>query len=182
MKNETVESIKKLTDAKTMVFENLSVLSVTAGTNGIQGGDSSKGGRTIIEFANLSASDMRISMDGKEIDSWDKIAIIFGGDSELENIIGGLKFALTMLEKKVARISQKDIQTDNFTSYLNELVEHYRATGSLKGMTDIRNKYGVTGITKEEFFELDLHQISGIDRMSAEKIYNYVKGKKKKRK
>lgn len=174
---ETIENIISKTNARTMIFENLSLLKLTVGTTGPRGGDSSKGGRTILQFENEGASDMRISLDGKEIDNWDRIAIIFGGDSELENLINALKYALHILENQTT-YSYKDKQEDNFCNYLNELMTHYANHGTLKGMTDIRNKYGVMGITKEQFFEFKLNLYSSIDKELSNEIYKFIKKKK----
>ena len=180
MKNESVETIEKMTNAKTMVFEDLCLLRVTVGTTGKKGGDSSHGCRTILKLQNDGCSDMRISLDGKAVDSWDQISIIFGGDCELDNLIGGLKFALQELsdEPNVQFYSHKDRQEVNFNKYLNELMQLYQNTGYLKGMTDIRNKYGVMGITKEEFFYYNLHRYGSIDRKLSSVIYQELKDKK----
>lgn len=179
---ETIENIISKTNARTMIFENLSLLKLTVGTTGPRGGDSSKGGRTILQFENEGASDMRISLDGKEIDHWDRISIVFGGDSELENLVASLKFALQVLDDSSQTLSYRERQEENFYNYLNELMAHYASKGTLKGMTDYRNKYGVVGITKEQFFEFKLHQYSSIDRKLSSEIYKYIKNQKNKKK
>lgn len=46
----------------------------------------------------------------------------------------------------------------NFYKYLCELVELYKTTKSLKGMSEIARKYGVKAITKEQFFQFKLNE------------------------
>lgn len=69
------------------------ILKVTAGTNGIQGGDSSHGGKTFIKFK-MTGGDMSISVNGKPFADTEDVVISFGGDWELIALVDALKFAV----------------------------------------------------------------------------------------
>lgn len=85
----------------TKTIENLNVLTVGAGTNCPCGGDSGYGGLTILLFENDASTDMRIELDGITYDNINKVQLIFGGDSECETVIQGLRFQLDQLEKQL---------------------------------------------------------------------------------
>ena len=64
---------------------------------------------------------------------------------------------------------------ERFALYINELCEHYRKRGSLKGMSDIRNKHHITGLTQQQFFECDLHHASGyVSREFCDRVYAFI--------
>jgi hypothetical protein len=56
-------------------------------------------------------------------------------------------------------ILERIINDTRFRDYIVELGELYRKNGTLKGMSKIREKYHVSGITKEQFFQFELHKI-----------------------
>ena len=68
------------------------ILKVTAGTNGIHGGDSGHGGKTFIKL-HMSGGDMNVSVNGKPFTEAEDVVISFGGDWELIALVDALKFA-----------------------------------------------------------------------------------------
>lgn len=72
------------------------ILKVTAGTNGIQGGDSGHGGKTFIKFK-ITGGDMSISVKDKPFIETTDVVISFGGDWELVALIDALKFAIASI-------------------------------------------------------------------------------------
>ena len=78
-------------------FGSFNTLGISVGTNGYQGGDSGHGGRTYICIQDLGCTDMDACVS-KSSDSGPKIEMIFGGDSELDSIIEGLRWAADKLE------------------------------------------------------------------------------------
>ena len=79
-------------------FGSFNTLGILVGTNGYQGGDSGHGGRTYICIQDLGCTDMDASVS-KFSDCSPKVEIIFGGDSELDSIIDGLRWAADKLEE-----------------------------------------------------------------------------------
>ena len=79
-------------------FGSFNTLGITVGTNGYQGGDSGHGGRTYICIQDLGSTDMDACVS-KSSDCAPKVEIIFGGDSELDSIIDGLRWAADKLEE-----------------------------------------------------------------------------------
>lgn len=73
------------------------VLKVTAGTNGIQGGDSGHGGKTFIKLQ-MTGGDMSVAVNGKPFDEAEDVVISFGGDWELVDLIDALKFAAESIQ------------------------------------------------------------------------------------
>lgn len=49
-----------------------------------------------------------------------------------------------------------------FNQYINALIRHYNVTGSLNGMSKIRDKHKCTGITKQQFYELRLNELDAV--------------------
>jgi hypothetical protein len=80
---------------KMQEFMTAACLEVEVGTTGRKGGDSGHGGRTYLRISNLRSADMRI--DARDGD----VAVVFGGDAELENLIDGLLFAAEVLRNSV---------------------------------------------------------------------------------
>jgi hypothetical protein len=81
----------------TIVSEN--VLTVQAGTNCPQGGDTGHGGRTFVSFINRGGTDIRVAINGGEFEDVDSIRIVFGGDSEHDTFVEALEFALSVIKK-----------------------------------------------------------------------------------
>ena len=107
----------------------------------------------------------------------ERVDIILGGDCELETFYEALKFALNVLSEHTAgtearTMSQRKVA---FYLYINELCEMYRKNGTLKGMSEIRDKHGITGVTKQQFFEAGLDHAKGfVDSEFTDKLYEYV--------
>ena len=79
-------------------FGSFNTLGITVGTNGYHGGDSGHGGRTYICIQDLGCTDMNASVS-KSSNSSPKVELILGGDSELDSIIEGLRWAADKLEE-----------------------------------------------------------------------------------
>jgi hypothetical protein len=84
---------RKITDAN--------ILSVEAGTNGYQGGDTGHGSRTYIRIQNEGGTDLgaRVLLDS--LGYVDGVEIVLGGDAELSTMIEALKFATKVLEEGI---------------------------------------------------------------------------------
>lgn len=162
-------------------------LSVEVGTTGYEGGDTGHGGRTYMRITDESCTDMRcrIRANGKEYAfdtacGVDQIEIIFGGDCEMETFFEAVQFATKVLSEHTSGVheyepSKLEIRQMTFASYLNDLCDHYRRTGSLKGMSDIQRKHHVTPVTQQQFFECDLHRATGyIQQDFCNEVYAYI--------
>ena len=79
---------------------SFNTLTVEAGTNCPQGGDSGHGGRTVFRLSN-GCGDMRISVDGRKIEGAERIEIILGGDSEAQTFVNALEFAADILRAQM---------------------------------------------------------------------------------
>lgn len=66
-----------------------------------------------------------------------------------------------------------------FRAYLQEVMELYRKTKSLRGQTDVAKKYGVSAITTEQFFSLRLNDTDYYEQQGgnlyADRIYEETK-------
>ena len=82
----------------TSEFGAFNTLGFTVGTNGYHGGDSGHGGRTYISIQDLGCTDMDASVS-RSSEYGPKVEIILGGDSELDSIIEGLRWAADKLEE-----------------------------------------------------------------------------------
>lgn len=174
------------------VFEkeitSCNVIKVSVGTTGIKGGDSGHGGRTLLVLEDLGCTDMRCKVSGyektfgckkteSEYEEAERIEIVFGGDSELDTFFDALKFALNVLGEHTAGTESRTMSQRKvaFYLYINELCEMYRKNGTLKGMSEIRDKHGITGVTKQQFFEAGLDHAKGfVDSEFTDKLYEYV--------
>ena len=79
-------------------FGTFNTLGVTVATNGNQGGDSGHGCRTYICFEDLSSTDIDAVVSyGQDINA--KVEIMLGGNSELDSMIGALRWAADKLEE-----------------------------------------------------------------------------------
>ena len=76
---------------------NANMLTIQAGTNCPQGGDSGHGGRTILRIVDDGATALSIKVDGEQEKDAREIEIILGGDTEAATFIEGLEFAVRVL-------------------------------------------------------------------------------------
>ena len=82
----------------TSEFGAFNTLGFTVGTNGYHGGDSGHGGRTYISIQDLGCTDMDANVS-RSSEYGPKVEMILGGDSELDSIIEGLRWAADKLEE-----------------------------------------------------------------------------------
>lgn len=166
------------------------MLEVEVGTTGAMGGDSGHGSRTYFRIHNIASTDMRCRVVGHtydfdgykdiEFDSAGTIELIFGGDSELDTFCEALRIGYEVLGKSAGIIEEYqpspiEMRQERFALYVNELCEHYRNSGSLKGMGEIRNKHHITGLTQQQFYECDLHKAKGyVSRDFCDKVYYFI--------
>lgn len=78
------------------------VLSVEAGTNGYQGGDSGHGSRTYFRITDCGSTDIHVNTHGFGGD--EGFEVFLGGDCELETIIRALKFITKVLEDQAKEV------------------------------------------------------------------------------
>ncbi len=76
------------------------ILSVEAGTNGYQGGDTGHGGRTYIRITDMGSTDIKAKVLTDRYDKTTGIEIALGGDAELSTMIEALKFITKVLEEE----------------------------------------------------------------------------------
>jgi len=74
------------------------ILEVSAGTNGLKGGDSSHGSRTYFRIEDDGGTAMNIRPIGKRSGYGQGVEVVLMGDTELETIIEALKFIVLVLE------------------------------------------------------------------------------------
>jgi hypothetical protein len=79
------------------------LLSVEAGTNGYQGGDTGHGSRTYIRIQDEGGTDIgaRVLLDS--LGYVDGVEIVLGGDAELSTMIEALKFVIQRFSRKAYR-------------------------------------------------------------------------------
>ena len=150
------------------------------------GGDSGHGGRTYFKVGSISSTDIRclIANEGHDtevsLSTPGSFTVILGGDSELDTFCEALRIGYEVLRREASpvediTVSNKELRQDRFQQYINDLCNLYRDTGSLKGMSEIRNKHHITGMTQQQFFECDLHHAKGyVDRTFCDKVYDFL--------
>ena len=74
------------------------ILSVEAGTNGYQGGDTGHGSRTYIRISDEGGTDIDANVIKDKFGDTIGIEIALGGDAELSTMIEALKFITRALE------------------------------------------------------------------------------------
>lgn len=74
------------------------ILSVEAGTNGYQGGDTGHGSRTYICISDQGDTDIDARVIKDKYGDTSGIEIVLGGDAELSTMIEALKFITMVLE------------------------------------------------------------------------------------
>ena len=75
------------------------ILSVEAGTNGYQGGDTGHGSRTYIRISDEGSTDLNARIIKDRYGDTTGIEIALGGDAELSTIIEAFKFITKVLEE-----------------------------------------------------------------------------------
>ena len=96
MKRRKLEDGTELT-TYTRDVVSANILKVEAGTNGFQGGDSGRGGRTYFRIEDNGCTDMTVRSYTDKYGS-SGFEVILGGDCELETMIRALKFITKVLE------------------------------------------------------------------------------------
>ena len=157
------------------------IIEVEVGTTGHMGGDTGHGGRTYLKIQNLSSTDMRPKAYSDDY-GHNHVEIVLGGDTELDTFYEALCFAAEVLGHETAgvdyyepQISHKEMQQTNFAMYINELCDYYRKNHTLSGKGKIREKYKVSDISVQQFFECDLHKAEGyVPQDFCNEVYAYV--------
>ena len=173
----TIDGIDVPTFKKEIISANM--LEVEVGTTGHQGGDSGHGGRTYFKVENLSSTDMTVEADGSSCGDG-KVEIMLGGDSELDTFCEALRIGYNVLKEHAFEIeeyvpSPLEMRQERFALYVNELCALYRRTGKLSGMSEIRNKYHITGLTQQQFYECGLSLASGyVNREFCDEVYAFI--------
>ena len=167
-------------------FDSCNIIEEEAGSTGYEGGDTGHGGRTYFRIKDLASTDMRcvVCNNGQlhEFDNVGQIELIFGGDCEMETFYEALCFGADVLSEHTSgisyyepQISHKEMQQINFAMYINELCEYYRKNHTLSGKGKIREKYKVSDISVQQFFECDLHKAEGyVPQDFCNRVYAYV--------
>ena len=75
------------------------ILSVEAGTNGYQGGDTGHGCRTYIRISDKCGTDISAKVVKNRFGDTSGIEIVLGGDAELSTVIEAFKFITKVLEE-----------------------------------------------------------------------------------
>lgn len=75
------------------------ILTVEAGTNGYQGGDTGHGSRTFIRISDEGGTDISAKVLTDRFGDTTGIEIALGGDAELSTIIEAFKFIIKVLEE-----------------------------------------------------------------------------------
>lgn len=171
----------------TTEFVSANCLEIQVGTTGKMGGDTGHGGRTYLRIKSTASSDLRsrVVANGEHYDfdracGTNQVEIILGGDTELDTFFDCMQYAADVLGQYTAGVmeyqpSRMEIRQMNFCEYINELCKLYRATGKLKGSSDIRDRHHVTGISQQQFFECDLHRATGyVGREFTDKLYESI--------
>lgn len=180
--------ILKIEDAEQLEITDACVMKVTAGTNGFKGGDSGHGSRTVVILEDEGSVDWGVIVDGVKHSDPRKVTISLGGDAELRTIIRALKFAANSLSKRAGFDEAKENAENRlamFNGYIQDLIRLFQDNGNLKGMSEVRSRWGCTGITKQDFFMLGLDKRpkgeTYMSRDYTDKVFDYITGKTSKR-
>ena len=167
------------------------IIEVEVGTTGPMGGDTGHGGRTYFKIGDIASTDMRCRLfnNGKEyeFDNVGQVELMFGGDTELDTFCEALRIGYEVLARDAGsidyyepQISHKETQQTSFAMYINELCDHYRRNHTLSGKGRIREKYKVSDISVQQFFECDLDKAEGrVPQDFCNRVYDYVLDKTK---
>ena len=155
------------------------ILEVEVGTTGHMGGDTGHGGRTYLRIRNLASTDMVCNEHHDNYGhSW--VEINLGGDSELDTFYEALQFAVDVLGRETSGVDIPELSPMEqrqliFANYLNEVCNHYRKNGKLRGFSELQPKYKITPISQQQFFECELHKATGyIPQDFCNRVYAYV--------
>lgn len=100
---EVASNIRRVNGVDVETWErkiiDANILSVEAGTNGYQGGDTGHGGRTYIRISDEGSTDINARVIKDRCDNTSGIEIALGGDAELSTMIEALKFITKVLEE-----------------------------------------------------------------------------------
>jgi hypothetical protein len=77
------------------------ILTVEAGSNCPQGGDSGHGGHTIFRLIDEGATAMDVGVDGQTPQSAKRIEIVLGGDCEAECFAQALEFGAQVIRGQI---------------------------------------------------------------------------------
>lgn len=102
---KTLGDIQKVVPLRGKELVDANIIKVSAGTTGYRGGDSGHGGRTVFRLHDKAGTDMRVSINGGEPQDVQEVALIFGGDSELDTFKQALLFAYETLEEQAPKMS-----------------------------------------------------------------------------
>lgn len=187
---EKPDFIVGIDDIKIPCFEKTFVsaneLCVAVGTTGHKGGDSGHGGRTYFRLTNDCCTDMNVSVIDEhsyehDFDSANGVTIMLGGDCELDTFYECLRYAVNILEKHTKGVEEymptrMEMRQQSFCMYINDLCNSYRKNhNKLVGMSEIREKHHITGITKDQFFACGLHQAKGyVSQDFTDRLYDYI--------
>lgn len=178
--NSSVEMEGVKIDTYKTSIESMNILGVEVGTTGHMGGDSGHGGRTYFKLTNEGCTDIRfVTLDGDVYDAED-IEIVLGGDCELDTFCEALRIGYEVLKEQALPIEEYvptpfEQRQERFALYVNELCDLYRRTGRLNGMSEIRNKHHITGLTQLQFFEANLNSAVGyVQRTFCDELYAYL--------
>ena len=94
---EVINVDGKEVTAQNAEFVNANILGVTVGSNGLKGGDSGHGSRTIIRLKNECSTDWDCKVKRDETGCVTEIEIVLGGDSELCTMINALEYSAKAL-------------------------------------------------------------------------------------
>jgi len=101
---ESPEQVIAMCRTKTDEFVNANILGVVAGTTGPKGGDAGYGGRTILQLHDAGSTSWEIWVDGVRVSDYPTtVAIVLGGDAEMETFANALLFAATQLRLEMHR-------------------------------------------------------------------------------
>lgn len=188
--NELVEVDGIVIDSYKRELDSCNLLEVEVGTTGHMGGDTGHGGRTYFRISDLGCTDMRCHIKGysrknnkyidDELRSTTCIEISFGGDSELDTFCEALRIGYEVLSQEATPLdafepTPLDKRYERFGQYINELCELYRKQKNLKGMSSIRDKHRISGLTKQQFYECELHNAAGyVSRLFSDRVYDFI--------
>ena len=103
IKSKTVNIEGHAVDLFKREVYSANVLEVTAGTNGLQGGDSGHGSRTFFRIRDLGGTDIQTKVLKDEYGNEVGFQVVLGGDCELDTFIKCLKFAVKVLEDQMKK-------------------------------------------------------------------------------
>ncbi len=120
-------------DIKSLQITSANTLRVTVWTTGLMGGDTGHGGRTVFQLTDEGGTDIRcyVRQAGEvtAFEELDSVAIVFGGDTELETFIMALEYAAAQLRASAGLSGPIGIREETI-SYDRDPDEELRWIGS----------------------------------------------------